>query len=586
LHRLREEGRGVLAHRVAQFLKIAGLCGSAVPVQLITHYLGLSEDEEDELIDSIDEYFIGNVEAPLFQDLAYSHPGFPEFAVYAFANPVLQRVLVHRLGIDEHERVKVAARFYRHLQEVMPVRSRAVATLYVSVLEQANEEAKRQAMESELAWWVGVEEAEALQTHLTQRLKKRELDSEALWLLYERIKNRWPAYRRLAVLGAYREQPNGIPWNRASYWYHGYASTLYELGRYEEAREAAREGIGRLQESGSPMEGALVSMRGAAEVALGFLKEAETSFRWALETLEKALGPNHPDVAASLSNLAGLYDAQGRYAEAEPLLRRALGVWEKTLGPDHPHMAISLHNLAALYLRQGRYAEAEPLLRRALEILEKALGPNHPGVATSLHYLAGLYYAQGRYAEAEPLYRRALEIREKALGPDHPHVATSLNDLAALYRDQGRYAEAEPLHRRALGIREIALGPDHPDVATSLHTLATLYHAQGRYAEAEPLLRRALGIREKALDLDHPHVAISLNNLAMLYHAQGRYAEAEPLLRRVLGIREKAFGPDHPHVATVLKNYAALLRKLDRITEAESMETRAQAIQKRLASQK
>ena len=371
LHRLREEGRGVLAHRVAQFLKITGLCGSVVPVQLITHYLGFSEDEENELTNSIDEYFIGNVEASLFQDLAYSHPGFPEFAVYAFANPVLQRVLVHRLGIDEHERVKVAARFYRHLQEVMPVRSRAVATLYVSVLEQANEEAKRQAMESELAWWVGVEEAEALQTHLTQRLKKRELDSEALWLLYERIKNRWPAYRRLAVLGAYREQPNGIPWNRASYWYHGYASTLYELGRYEEAKEAAREGISRLQESGSPMEGALVSMRGAAEVALGFLKEAETSFRWALEILEKALGPNHPGVATSLHYLAGLYYAQGRYAEAEPLYRRALEIREKALGPDHPHVATVLENYAALLRKLDRITEAESMETRAQAIQKR-----------------------------------------------------------------------------------------------------------------------------------------------------------------------------------------------------------------------
>lgn len=294
MHRLRDEGRGVLAHRVAQFLKIACLCGSVVPVQLITHYLGFSKDEENELIDSIDEYFIGNAGASLFQDLAYGHPGFPKFAVYAFANPVLQRVLVHRLGIDKHERVEVAARFYRHLQEVMPVRSRAVATLYASVLEQANEESKRQVMESELSWWVGLEEAKALQTHLTQRLNKRGLDSEALWLLYEHIKNRWPAYRQLAVLGAYREQPNGIPWRRAPYWHHDYASTLYELGGYEEARDAAREGISRLQELGSSMEGALVNMRGRAELVLGFLKEAETSFRGALEISEKALGPTTP----------------------------------------------------------------------------------------------------------------------------------------------------------------------------------------------------------------------------------------------------------------------------------------------------
>jgi tetratricopeptide (TPR) repeat protein len=261
--------------------------------------------------------------------LTCSHPGFPEFAVHAFANPVLQRVLVHRLEIDKHERVEAAARFYRHLQGVMPVRSRAVATLYVSVLEQANEESKRQAMESELAWWVGVEEAEALQTHLTQRLKKRELDSEALWLLYERIKNRWPAYRQLAVLGAYREQPNDIPWSRAPYWYHRYALTLNELGRYEEAREAAREGISRLQESGSSIEGALVNVRDLAEMALGSLKEAETSFRRALGIHEKALGPDHPHVATVLENYAALLRELDRITEAGSMETRTQAIQKR-----------------------------------------------------------------------------------------------------------------------------------------------------------------------------------------------------------------------------------------------------------------
>ncbi len=68
-----------------------------------------------------------------------------------------------------------------------------------------------------------------------------------------------------------------------------------------------------------------------------------------------------------------LYHAQGRYAEAELLYKRALEIREKALGPDHPDVANSLNNLASLYDEQGRYGEAEPLLKRALTILEKAL---------------------------------------------------------------------------------------------------------------------------------------------------------------------------------------------------------------------
>ena len=75
---------------------------------------------------------------------------------------------------------------------------------------------------------------------------------------------------------------------------------------------------------------------------------------------------------------AELYRAQGKYADAEPLHKRALAIAETALGPEHPDVAASLNNLAALYHDQGRYAEAEPLLKRALAIKEKSLGLEHP----------------------------------------------------------------------------------------------------------------------------------------------------------------------------------------------------------------
>ena len=81
---------------------------------------------------------------------------------------------------------------------------------------------------------------------------------------------------------------------------------------------------------------------------------------------------------------------QGRYSEAIPLAQRTLTIREKSLGPDHPDVAVSLNNLAELYRAQGRYADAEPLHKRALTIREKALGPDHPDVALSLNNLAGL----------------------------------------------------------------------------------------------------------------------------------------------------------------------------------------------------
>ena len=95
-----------------------------------------------------------------------------------------------------------------------------------------------------------------------------------------------------------------------------------------------------------------------------------------------------------------LYRA-GQYDRAVVVAKKALEVAEKDVGPNHPDVALSLNNLALLYATQGQYAQAEPLYRRSLAILERALGPDHPDVAQGLKNLAWLYATQGQYAQAE-----------------------------------------------------------------------------------------------------------------------------------------------------------------------------------------
>jgi tetratricopeptide (TPR) repeat protein len=133
---------------------------------------------------------------------------------------------------------------------------------------------------------------------------------------------------------------------------------------------------------------------------------------------------------------------QGKYAEAIKVAEKRLEIAERTFGPDHPNVATSLSNLAELYDSQGMYSEAEPLFKRALAIREQALGPDDPDVAASLANLAELYRAQGKYAEAEPLYKRALPIYVKALGADDPTVATVLSNLLKMKKQMGNRNEA------------------------------------------------------------------------------------------------------------------------------------------------
>jgi CHAT domain-containing protein/tetratricopeptide (TPR) repeat protein len=359
---------------------------------------------------------------------------------------------------------------------------------------------------------------------------------------------------------------------------------LNQAGRYGEALPIAQRVLALAEQLRGPDHPEVATcLNNLAELyrALGRYADAEPLYQRALAIWEKAFGPDDIDVGTALNNLALLYKAEGRLVEAEPLYRRALAIWEKELSPDHLEVGRALSNLGELYRAQGRYAEAEPLYKRSIEIREKALGPDHAVVATALNNLGLLKSALGRYAEAEPLLKRALAIWESSLGVDHPYVGTAMDNLAETYWAEGRYAEAEPLYKRSLAIRELALGPDHPYEATTYNNLALLYHAQHRPGDAEPLFKRALAIREKSLGADHPDVAASLNNLAEFYRDQGRLSAAEPLYMRALAIWQKALGPDHPDVATSLNNLANLYLERGEYAKAEGYYRQALAIRQK-----
>jgi tetratricopeptide (TPR) repeat protein len=240
--------------------------------------------------------------------------------------------------------------------------------------------------------------------------------------------------------------------------------------------------------------------------------------------------------AHRLDGLAVVHKQSGAYDEAKELQARALSIRERALGPDHVYVAASLNNLANVHLEMGAYAEARALYERALAIWERTLGPDHPDVAMALNNIAIVDESTGEYAEARALHERALAIRERTLGPAHPYVADSLNNLATVLRDTGAYGESRALLERAAAIWEKALGPDHPDVALSVNNLADVHAAMGEYAEARALYERALAIRERAEGPDHPDVADSLTGLGSLELTRGQPAAARPLLERAVAI--------------------------------------------------
>lgn len=250
----------------------------------------------------------------------------------------------------------------------------------------------------------------------------------------------------------------------------------------------------------APAESFQIDIPKRRYLALFVRAASPTPVRVPTETTVETAGASAENLTKSAVRL---YSA-GQYAEAEPILKQALLIRERALGPEHPDTATSLNNLAMLYEKQGKHREALPILERALVICEKALGPEHPDTIIGVNNLAIALISQGSYQAAAPLLKRALALREQLLGDEHPDTGKSVNNLAMLYEKLGQYRDAVPLLERALGIREKTLGAEHHDTAMSLNNLAMLYQRLARYAEAGPLFERGLAIAEKILGAEHP----------------------------------------------------------------------------------
>jgi CHAT domain-containing protein/Tfp pilus assembly protein PilF len=307
---------------------------------------------------------------------------------------------------------------------------------------------------------------------------------------------------------------------------------------------------------------------GVIEFILGDHKSSQASWERALAIRERTLGPEDPGVAQLLNNLANLYTNIGDLAKAREFNARALEIREQVLGPEHALVAQSLNNLAILLTESGDYAQALPLLERSLEIKAKQMGTEHPKYAESQLALARALAETGDYDRALPLFQQAEQTLEQTLGPAHPKVGAALNNHAEILRKGRRYDEARPLYERALKIYEDAYGPDHPTVASYVGNLGYLKEAVGDLAGAIQQHERAVTIRENALEADDPLLALSLNNLASVKSEMREYQTARTLFERALEIRRETLGQGHPLVGESLNGLAMLSAMTGRSDEA------------------
>lgn len=248
------------------------------------------------------------------------------------------------------------------------------------------------------------------------------------------------------------------------------------------------------------------------------------------------------DEALRRRHLSLVHNSSGDYETTLAMYDRVLTIQEDVLGPEHPELALSLTNLATVHYWKGEYLKGIGFSRRALEVQERALGPDHPDYALSLVGLGIAHFSMGKYAEARDLLERARGVQERAMGPESPDLASTLNNLAAAHMELGDYTTAQPLFERAVKLKEKLLGESHPLVASSLTSLGAVHYLKKEYESARTLHERAMAIQAQALGEKHPLYAFSMANLARVHLDTGDPRGALALLERTVEIYDEHEG--------------------------------------------
>lgn len=339
------------------------------------------------------------------------------------------------------------------------------------------------------------------------------------------------------------------------------------------ARAVLDRGVDRVREelAGQPeVRARMLHVAGRVYRNLGLYEPARSLLREALELRRELHQGPHPEVAATLDDLATALRLERDFVGAVPVYREALEM-HRALHPDTSLAVVNAAADLALNLRDvGRADTAVAIMREVLELKRRRVGHDHQQTLKAQTALAYVLRAQDELAEAESLYRNALpRMRRAGAGPDW--LAEELNNLAYLVKVDGRPGEAADLYRDALAESRRAEGADHPTSLTVMNNLAAAHEAAGDTARAEEVLRRKLRLTRTAYPDGHWRVGSAARALATVHTHQGEYREAERYYREELDVYRSQLGDAHDWTAGARGRLGECLVAQGRYPEAESL---------------
>jgi tetratricopeptide (TPR) repeat protein len=247
-------------------------------------------------------------------------------------------------------------------------------------------------------------------------------------------------------------------------------------------------------------------------------RQAESVIREELAARRKLLGNEHPEVAATLHDLAQALQQEGKLAEAETTAREAvqkyhtaMAQYEKQASDRNRHQecwrfAISYEELGQFLKQIGQTQEAEKAYRDTQVLWRKLAGDFNTEdyrfhLAVNHDALGKILRETGRATESLEAYRDAQAIWLKLVADSNledrrVHLGWTDDDIGQLLKEAGRFDEAAEAYRQALAVWRQLVAEFNKDAYRArrfgtLVSLAATLQTQGKLAEAKSMYREA-----------------------------------------------------------------------------------------------
>ena len=179
----------------------------------------------------------------------------------------------------------------------------------------------------------------------------------------------------------------------------------------------------------------MLNKLGQALPRVGEIGEGEAAIREALAIQRTTLDDDHPAVLSTQSSLAAFLTRIDRDDEAIGLHRDILARRQRSQGPDSPDAARSLYNLAGALRAKGTpeaLAEARTVVADAVARYRAIFPAESREMGYVLMEQADVLRASGETKEAANVYREADRVFRAALGDEHPILGRIERAFAAL----------------------------------------------------------------------------------------------------------------------------------------------------------